>query len=214
MRQRLVFLRQRVHHRRTEAQKDVAFAILAGTSLEIPGRERGGFGIAETSQAGLNLGSDHRGIRWVLIISKEACLEAEGLWHRATMLFDLEKTGNLIEAGFWIVFGLGLAIAGLRRGRAIAALGLLSGTILCLFGVSDLVESSTGAWWRPWWLFLWKGTCLSGMVLCALKYRRISVPEPSLEVMKQGKAGSVGTHDTHPDSGCPVDDGAQSPVPR
>ena len=97
----------------------------------------------------------------------------------SNLLIDLEKTGNLIEAGFWIIFGLGLAIAGLRRCRAIAHLGLLSGTILCLFGVSDLVEASTGAWWRPWWLLVWKGTCLSGMVLCALKYRRISVREPS-----------------------------------
>jgi hypothetical protein len=70
----------------------------------------------------------------------------------STLLFDLEKTGNLIEAGFWIVLGVGLAIGGMRRGRAIARLGLLSGTILCLFGVSDLVEASTGAWWRPWWL--------------------------------------------------------------
>jgi hypothetical protein len=132
----------------------------------------------------------------------------------SNLLFDLEKTGNLIEAGFWIVFGLGLVIAGLRRGRDLARLRLLSGTVLCLFGVSDLVEASTGAWWRPWWLFFWKGACLSGMVLCALKYRRISVPEPSLEVMTQGKGGSVGTHDKHPDSDCPEDDGAQSPVPQ
>ena len=62
----------------------------------------------------------------------------------SNLLFDLEKTGNFIEAGFWIVFGVGLAIAGTRRGRAIAHLGLLSGTILCLFGVSDLVEASYG----------------------------------------------------------------------
>jgi hypothetical protein len=132
----------------------------------------------------------------------------------SNLLFDLEKTGNLIEAGFWIVFGVGLAIAGMRRGWAIARLGLLSGTILVLFGVSDLVEASTGAWWRPWWLLTWKGTCLSGMVLCALKYRWISVREPFLEVMKQRSAGSVGKHDTHPDLDCPEDDGTQSLVPR
>ena len=132
----------------------------------------------------------------------------------SNLLFDLEKTGNLIEAGFWIIFGVGLAIAGLRRGRAIARLGLVSGTILCFFGVSDVVEASTGAWWRPWWLLVWKGACLSGMVLCALKYRLLSVREPFLEVMRQSETGSVGTHDTHPDSDCPEDDEAQSPVPR
>ncbi len=131
-----------------------------------------------------------------------------------SVLFDLEITGNLIEAGFWIIFGVGLAIAGMRRRRNLARLGLLSGTILFLFGVSDLVEANTGAWWRPWWLLVWKGTCLSGMVLCALKYRRILVREPSIEVMRQGDIDSVGNHDTHRDSDCPEDDGTQSPVPR
>lgn len=132
----------------------------------------------------------------------------------SNLLYDLEKSGNLIEAGFWIVFGVGLTIAGMRRGRAIARLGLLSGMILCLFGLSDLVEASTGAWWRPWWLLVWKGVCLTGMVLCALKYRRLSVREPPLEVMKQGQAGSVGTHDTHSDSDCPEGDRTQSHAPR
>ena len=130
------------------------------------------------------------------------------------LLFDLEKTGNLIEAGFWLVFGIGLVIGGTRRGWAIARLALLLGTILLLFGVSDLVEANTGAWWRPWWLLVWKGTCLSGMVLCALKYRRISVREPPLEVMERRGADSTRTHDTHPVSDCPEDDGTQSAVPR
>ena len=29
-----------------------------------------------------------------------------------------------------------------------------------LFAVSDAVEIATGAWWRPWWLFAWKATCV------------------------------------------------------
>jgi len=133
---------------------------------------------------------------------------------RQQVFLALEKTGNLIEAGFWIVFGAGLAIAGMRHRRDLAHLGLLSGTILFLFGISDLVEANTGAWWRPWWLLVWKGTCLSGMVLCALKYRRISVREPPLEVMERRGADSTRTHDTHPVSDCPEDDGTQSAVPR
>jgi hypothetical protein len=89
------------------------------------------------------------------------------------LLFDLEKTGNLIEACFWIVFGLGLAVWAMRRGRASARLGLLLAFLLIVFGISDLVEAYTGAWWRPWWLLVWKGICFSGMVLCTLKYRQI-----------------------------------------
>lgn len=28
------------------------------------------------------------------------------------------------------------------------------------FGVSDIIELQTGAWWRPWWLLLLKAACL------------------------------------------------------
>jgi hypothetical protein len=53
---------------------------------------------------------------------------------------------NLTEAALWIA----LAVAVLFRakswpGRALAA-------ALVLFGISDLVETRTGAWYEPWWL--------------------------------------------------------------
>jgi SAM-dependent methyltransferase len=92
--------------------------------------------------------------------------------------FDLERTGNLVEAGFWIVLGVFIGLGARRRSRALATLGLVSGTILVLFGVSDLVEAQTGAWWRPRWLLVWKGLCLAGMVLCILEYRRVGSRAP------------------------------------
>lgn len=33
------------------------------------------------------------------------------------------------------------------------------------FGVSDLVEVTTGAWWRPPWLLALKGACLAGIII-------------------------------------------------
>jgi len=44
---------------------------------------------------------------------------------------------------------------------------------LILFGVSDIIEVSTGAFWRPWWLLALKGTCLIGMATCAMMLWRI-----------------------------------------
>lgn len=39
---------------------------------------------------------------------------------------------------------------------------LLAGAAaFALFGVSDILEAHTGAWWRPWWLLMMKGTCLA-----------------------------------------------------
>jgi hypothetical protein len=93
---------------------------------------------------------------------------------------DVERTGNLIEAGFWMILGVVITLGLWRKARRLTSFGLISGTIVILFGVSDLVEARTGAWWRPWWLLLWKAVCLTGMVVCFLKYKRdrsvLSVP--------------------------------------
>jgi hypothetical protein len=45
-----------------------------------------------------------------------------------------------------------------RRDQLILAVSLL------FFGVSDLIEVHTGAWWRPWWLFMLKALCLLGII--------------------------------------------------
>lgn len=41
-----------------------------------------------------------------------------------------------------------------------------------VFGVSDLIESETGAWWRPWWLFGMKAACVLGFLLAWRANRR------------------------------------------
>jgi hypothetical protein len=93
---------------------------------------------------------------------------------------DLERTGNLIEAGFWVLFGTTIAIGASSRRRPMKHLGGMVGLISLLFGISDLVESRTGAWWRPWWLLVWKGLCVAGLVYCSLKYRGLrAVAVPS-----------------------------------
>jgi hypothetical protein len=86
---------------------------------------------------------------------------------------DLERTGNLIEAGFWFVFATAVAIGASSQGRSIKSLGMAASLISLLFGISDLVESRTGAWWRPWWLLAWKALCVAGLVLCFLRYRQL-----------------------------------------
>jgi hypothetical protein len=48
---------------------------------------------------------------------------------------------------------------------------------------SDLVEARTGAWWKPWWLFVWKAACVLLMLGGAWRYQRLT------------KRGSGGTPD-------------------
>ena len=78
-------------------------------------------------------------------------------------------TSNYFEAVLWMVIAAIVAVRARRwrlRWMAVAALGA--------FGVSDIVEASTGAWWRPWWLLLWKGVCVAvllGVMIAAWRER-------------------------------------------
>ena len=88
---------------------------------------------------------------------------------------------NLAEAALWIGMALG-ALAFVIRGRqtpasfAASRAGMVLLVIaLAAFGASDLVETRTGAWWRPRWLLAWKGGCvivLGGYVAAWLAARR------------------------------------------
>lgn len=40
---------------------------------------------------------------------------------------------------------------------------VLAGSLV-MFGLSDVVEVRTGAWYQPWWLLVWKGVCLATIV--------------------------------------------------
>ena len=76
---------------------------------------------------------------------------------------DIHGIGNAIEALVWWVLGVCMLMAALARPIERNQC-LLTAIALVLFGCSDIVEISTGAWWRPWWLLTWKGACV--LILC------------------------------------------------
>jgi hypothetical protein len=88
-----------------------------------------------------------------------------------TNFTDPEVIGNYIEAGFWILIGLAFLVRNRRLRPPYFALPIGAGITFVLFGCSDVVEAQTGAWWRPWWLLLWKGACLLALAYCYLRYR-------------------------------------------
>jgi len=86
----------------------------------------------------------------------------------------IHEIGNQIEGVLWIVIAGVVAVAGWWPGRRqFRSLAALAAGILVLFGASDFVEARTGAWWEPWWLLVWKGTCIGGMAMCLVLYSRI-----------------------------------------
>jgi hypothetical protein len=85
---------------------------------------------------------------------------------------------NRVEAGLWLAIALALTVAGMRRSGP--RLDLVAAAIaFALFGMSDLIEATTGAWWRPWWLLVWKGGCVLTLIVLlrrhAARRRRLKV---------------------------------------
>ena len=79
---------------------------------------------------------------------------------------------NYIEAVMWIALGLGAAVQALRfRGPGRRDLVVLAIDLIA-FGVSDIIETQTGAWWRPWWLLAWKVTCVAVMLALLIRHVR------------------------------------------
>jgi len=87
---------------------------------------------------------------------------------------DLEKSGNLIEAVLW--FAVSLVFVGKTvwaTGRLRLVFALLAAAF-AVFGITDLIESETGAWWRPLWLLALKAMGIIGFVCGFAAYYRIT----------------------------------------
>jgi hypothetical protein len=83
---------------------------------------------------------------------------------------DLERSGNFVEAGLWAIIAVVIAVKAIFEPRAIRRLFVVLAIAFAAFGLSDVVEAGSGAWWRPWWLFAWKVGCVLTFVLCFWKY--------------------------------------------
>ena len=106
---------------------------------------------------------------WQILLNPASLEQAEA---QAKLLEQIYVNGNYLEALIWFCFAIGFALnAGKTSGktrinRLITTLNFL------LFGGSDIVEVQTGAWWSPWWLFVWKASCVLSMVILFWVYLR------------------------------------------
>ena len=85
---------------------------------------------------------------------------------------------NVVEAALWIILAALAALLGHRVRGLTPRLRFSLALSLFAFGVSDLVEVRTGAWWRPPGLLIYKGLCLLGIVASALLLWRNRRGEP------------------------------------
>lgn len=82
---------------------------------------------------------------------------------------------NYIESGLWVLMAAIVLSAMVRCGRSSAYFGVMSVAIFSFvaFGVSDIIEAQTGAWWRPLWLLVLKSVCVVALVGCYIRYKQI-----------------------------------------
>jgi hypothetical protein len=96
---------------------------------------------------------------------------------------DPSSAFNVFEAGLWATFAWLTAVFGSRVGGMTPRLRASLSASFLAFGISDLIECSTGAWWRPPGLLVYKGLCLLGIVGSYLAVRRnqqpAAVPSPT-----------------------------------
>ena len=86
-------------------------------------------------------------------------------------------TFNYLEALFWwTVAGVILIKSRPLHGdmRRVARAATIT---FIVFGISDIIEAHTGAWWRPIWLFVLKAGCVLSLVICLIKYKKIASGE-------------------------------------
>src|SRR5687767_10733596 len=80
-------------------------------------------------------------------------------------LTEAAQTYNTIEIGIWCTIATVVAVVALRRSGAARRDGLIASVVLFLFGLSDYAEIRTGGeWWTPWWLLLWKASCVIALL--------------------------------------------------
>lgn len=83
------------------------------------------------------------------------------------------QTANALEALLWAIIGCVFVWQAIRRrSLAVRSRCWIAAIAFLAFGLSDIIEITTGAWWRPWWLFALKATCVLMLIWLYIEYVR------------------------------------------
>lgn len=112
------------------------------------------------------------------VLVELGCLLLLGLAFGVTSLlswiaaWEFDQIFNFAEALLW--FGIALAfLVGTRKRHAHRDLSLVLALAFVAFGISDLIEIKTRAWFRPFGLLVLKAACVATFLVCLqVFYRR------------------------------------------
>lgn len=80
---------------------------------------------------------------------------------------------NLCEAVAWVVIASTLAWRSSSAHPSFRSVGYVAAAAFFVFAGTDLIETKTGAWYRPFGLLLYNAVCLILIVGCYVRYRAI-----------------------------------------
>ena len=98
---------------------------------------------------------------------------------------DVEVIFNQFEAALWFAISAVLLWSWLKAKPRPFHWSLI--VAFAVFGVSDVIESHTGAWWDPWWLFVMKAACVLVFVRAWVVYRRELKRKRATELDEQAR---------------------------
>ncbi len=79
---------------------------------------------------------------------------------------------NYIESVFWIIISLILFLKTRGKIKVKPEVRYIAVISFFLFGISDIIEVQSGAWWTPWWLLLLKFICILSFIFCFVQYKK------------------------------------------
>jgi len=92
---------------------------------------------------------------------------------------------NVFEAVLWTALGIYAVVLATRfatrskersatrsEERSATQRLLLIAVVFWIFAGSEVMETQTGAWWKPWWLAVWKGGCIAVLITLGTRHYR------------------------------------------
>lgn len=79
---------------------------------------------------------------------------------------------NVIESGIWFALATWFLFLAVRRTTSLKRSFLVFSLTLFVFGISDIIETQTGAWYKPIGLFLLKAVCVMLIAGCVYVFFR------------------------------------------
>ena len=93
---------------------------------------------------------------------------------------------NVVEAVIWFALAARFLFFAVKRKSPLKKAFLVFAITLFVFGISDIIETQTGAWYKPWGLFMLKAVCVVLIAGCVGVFFRNRV---ECERVMNGKPG-------------------------